>query len=320
MTDSNSKEDSLISVIIPVFNEESGIKEFVAELVEELNTVSSRYEIILIDDGSDDESLAVMSEIASLNKSIVLIAFTRNFGKESALSAGLEACRGGAAISIDSDFQHPINLVSTVINKWLQDHCLVIELVKQKRQADTLFKRLLTKCFYWVLEKDFGDDFDVQSDFKLLDRKVIEIWKGLPESTIFYRGLIRWMGFESTKVTFDPAERRYGVPSWKLRSLIEYGYSILISFSTRPLKLVFGFSLAFAMMASVLFLYTVIQHIFNPGPDGIPTVIVLILMTGSFILLSNGILGLYLANLMTEVKRRPRYIIKSIQRTCGDDS
>lgn len=298
-----------ISCIVPVFNEEANVEKFFTALQATLRSLTNCFEIIVIDDGSKD---ATVEKVMQLPKSyqIKLLAFSRNFGKETALSAGLDHCSGDVAVLMDADFQHPIEVIPEFLAHWVEGYDMVYG-VRKNRDNESRVKRHFAQLFYWIMEKITKINLPSNAgDFRLLDRKVIDALNQFQERTRFMKGLYAWVGFERFAVPFDVHERKAGKSSWRLTKLIELAITGITSFSDIPLR-VWGFvgfivSLI-AMIYAVYFLTYTLMH----GTDlpGFPSIIVAVMFLGGIQLLSIGILGEYIARIFTEVKQRPKYLV-----------
>lgn len=300
-----------ISCIVPVFNEEKNVETFFPALVNELKKITDRYEIIVIDDGSHDETIAKILQHPK-NLSIKALRFSRNFGKETALTAGLEHCSGDVAILLDADFQHPIDIIPQFIAKWSEGYEMVFGM-RENRKNETRIKRNFAKLFYWLMSKMTSIDIPNNAgDFRLLDRKVINALNEFQERTRFMKGLYAWVGFKKTSVPFEVQERAAGKSAWRLTRLVELAITGITSFSDVPLR-VWGFiGFVISSIALVYALYFLAYTlIYGADLPGFPSIIVAVMFLGGIQLLSIGILGEYIARIFTEVKQRPKYIIEN---------
>ena len=298
-----------ISCIVPVHNEEEGIALFVQALEEKIATLTSRYEILLIDDGSRDKS-ALIIENTLLNGHIKFIRFSRNFGKENALTAGLEYCQGEVAVLIDADFQHPFEVIDQFLESWAKGYDMAYG-VRRDRQDESPGKRWFANQFYKLM----GHLSEVRippdaGDFRLLDRKVINALRECKEYSRFMKGLYAWVGFSSVAIPYTVKARQTGKSSWSFFKLFDLALTGIISFSDAPLRV---WSLVGMTISSIAFLYAlwiVFKTLFF-GIDvkGYATLVVAIMFFGGIQLISIGILGEYLARIFREVKKRPPYII-----------
>ena len=304
----NSK-NVYISCIVPVFNEEANVKHFFAKLQEGLRTMTSRFEIIVIDDGSRDATVEQLLLLPP-EYGIKLIAFSRNFGKEIALTAGLEHCSGDVAVIMDADFQHPIETLPEFLKLWGDGYDMAYG-VRKNRDNESHVKRHFAHLFYWLMEKMTKINMPSNAgDFRLVDRKVIDALNQFQERTRFMKGLYAWVGFKKIAVPFDVHERKAGKSSWRLSKLLELAITGLTSFSDIPLRIwgIVGFVISsLALVYAIYFLtYTLMYGADLPG---FPSIIVAVMFLGGVQLLSIGIMGEYIARIFTEVKQRPKYLV-----------
>lgn len=302
-------KEIFISCIVPVYNEQLNIGRFLLELAACLAQISHRYEIIVIDDGSKDATIEVVSKLAK-NSHIKLLGFSRNFGKEIALTAGLDYCKGDVAILIDADFQHPIELIPVFLEKWVSGSDMVYGL-RNNRKNESRVKRSFALLFYWLMSKMSKITIPNHAgDFRLLDRKVINALNHMNERTRFMKGLYAWVGFNTCAVPYDVKERASGQSAWGFSKLTELAITGITSFSDVPLR-VWGFTGFIISLASLIYaIYIVtVTILFGADLPGFPTLVVAIMFFGGVQLLSIGILGEYIARIFTEVKQRPNYIV-----------
>jgi len=304
-----SQMRNFISVIIPVYNEELLIENSIEVINNEIEKINVGYEIILIDDGSKDNTWEIINELIKKVPQIRAYRFSRNFGKESALSAGLDKAKGDAVILMDCDLQHPPMYISQMVERWKMTGSDIVECVKESRGKEGLINKLGAKVFYNTLNKMTGYKMDGASDFKLLDRKVVNAWKQMKEHNVFFRGMSAWLGFTREIIYFEVPERMEGTSKWSLISLLKLAISAIVSFSALPLRLVSMFGIIFLSISIILGFHTLYGKFTNQAVTGFTTVILLILFTGSILMISLGIIGEYVAAIYNEVKNRPRYVI-----------
>lgn len=303
----------LISVVAPCYNEEDALGPFMGAIVPMLDGGDFHYELVFVDDGSKDETRAILERLAGENSRVRAIAFSRNFGKEAALTAGLEHARGDAVIVIDTDLQDPPELISAFVAKWREGYDVVYG-KRDDRATDTAAKRVTAESFYRFFNRISNVPIPENTgDFRLMDRRVVEAIKTLPERSRFMKGLFAWAGFSSAAVPYARPARSAGESKFNFWKLWNFALDGIVSFSTAPLRV---WSYVGAVVAFVSFVYAmiiVIQTIFT-GVDvpGYASMIVLILFFGSVQLISVGVLGEYIARLFIEVKRRPIYVIDEI--------
>jgi polyisoprenyl-phosphate glycosyltransferase len=303
--------EAFVSVVVPAHNESAGIAHAIEVIGGILSTCAARWEIVVVDDGSRDDTFAKLREIARRDVRIKALRFSRNFGKEAAILAGLRHASGDAVITIDADLQHPPSLIPEMIREW-QKGCLVVDAIKRSRETDNLMTRLRARIFNAVLSKLGGIKLDDSSDFKLLDRLVVDtIARDLPERQRFYRGLSDWVGFRHSKILFDVEARATGEGKWTLWKLVELALTATISFTSAPLRIVtflgmFTLAFGFAVAAEALWDWT---H--GLAVSGFTTTIITLLIIGSAIMISLGIIGEYIAKIYDEIKARPAYLVEA---------
>ncbi len=298
-----------ISCIVPVFNEELNISRFLLELTACLESLTDSYEIIVVDDGSKDATIETICKLPK-NSHIKVLGFSRNFGKEIALTAGLDHCSGDVAILIDADFQHPIELIPVFLEKWAGGSDMVYGL-RNSRKNESRAKRSFALLFYWLMSKLSKITIPNHAgDFRLLDRKVIHALNHVNERTRFMKGLYAWVGFNTCAVPYDVKERAGGQSAWGFGKLTELAITGITSFSDVPLRVwgFVGFIISLVSLIYAIYIVTV-TLLFGADLPGFPTLVVAIMFFGGVQLLSIGILGEYIARIFTEVKRRPNYIV-----------
>lgn len=300
---------AFLSIVLPAYNEEENIMNTAAVLSKTLEENGIEYELVFISDGSRDRTFERIREAAAGNPRIRGAEFSRNFGKEAAIFAGLEMAGGNAVIVMDCDLQHPPQVIPEMWKLW-QEGAEVVEGIKQSRGKESLAHRLSAGMFYKIMSMLIKMDMNASSDFKLLDRKVVDVLLSLPERNTFFRALSFWVGFRTETVTYEVQERRYGKSKWSFFSLMKYAVTNATSFSTLPLQLVTVMGLVAILFSVVLFIQTLIRFLSGTAVEGFTTVILLILMIGGFLMLGLGIVGHYLARIYEEVKGRPKYIIR----------
>ncbi|WHY76789.1 glycosyltransferase family 2 protein [Neobacillus sp. WH10] len=306
------KFDPNITLVIPVYNEGSHIIHSLKVIENEIRNVTQKYEIIIVDDGSTDNTWMEISNHLNSLPNLFIIRLSRNFGKESALVAGLEHAAGEAVIIMDADLQHPPSLIPKMINIWKEDEVGIVECVKRERGKEKLRYRLGANFFYWILKRFTGYNLKGASDYKLLDKKVLEAWKKMPEKDTFFRGMTAWLGFKKIKCEFDVSPRIDGEPKWGFTKLIKLALNAVVSFSSLPLRFVSIVGLLFFIAAIFLGIQTLYQKINGNALTGFTTVILLQLIIGSVFMISLGVFGEYLSAIYKEVKGRPRYLIENV--------
>jgi polyisoprenyl-phosphate glycosyltransferase len=302
-------EQCLLSIIIPCYNEEAILRESISTLEKNLFVITSDYEIILIDDGSRDETFAMIKELARQNSKMAGIRLTRNFGKEAAMHAGLDSSKGRAVVIMDADLQHPPELLGTMFKHWKDDGYDVVEAVKSYKNKNNLFSKISSWLFNTLMSKFTGLNMQGASDYKLMDRKVVEQLLALPEKNRFFRGLVSWTGYRTKQVMFDVQERIGGETKWSFLSLLKLSASAATAFSSIPLQLVTGLGVVTLLFSFALGIQTLYNKLSGHAVSGFATVIILNLLLSSIMMISLGIIGIYVANIYLESKNRPFYII-----------
>lgn len=297
-----------LTVIIPSFNEEDNIKNTAKTIGDTLSEAGIDYDLLFISDGSTDNTFLYVEELSKEDKRINGIQFSRNFGKEAAIFAGLEYAVGDCVAVIDCDLQHPPKTLVEMYSKW-EEGFEVIEGIKSSRGKEGIFHKMFVGLFYGIMSDLMKMDMNSTSDFKLLDRKVVNALLELPERNTFFRALTFWAGFKSTSVKFDVAERNAGKSKWSFSGLVKYAVSNTTSFTTAPLKIVLILGILMLIFSAVLGIETLVNYFLGIAADGFTTVILLILIVGGCIMISLGIIGHYIARIYEEVKGRPRYIV-----------
>jgi glycosyltransferase involved in cell wall biosynthesis len=298
-----------LSVVIPCLNEGSHLATSLATLAGVLDGLGLEYELVLVDDGSSDDTWAVMQRAAAARAGVRAFRLSRRFGKELALAAGLEHARGAAVIVMDADLQHPPSLIPEMVRAWREEHYEVVEAVKTKRAAEPLLARLGARAFYPLFRRLSGFDLEGASDFKLIDRRVLEAWARMGERNVFFRGMSAWLGFKRKALPFEVAPRAGGSSGWSPVRLVRLGLTGVTAFSSAPIHVITAMGCLFLVFAVLLGLHTLYNKLYGGAETGFTTVIVLVLMVGSMILIGLGVIGLYVARIYEEVKGRPRYVV-----------
>ncbi|NEP52824.1 MAG: glycosyltransferase family 2 protein [Moorea sp. SIO3C2] len=300
-----------ISIVIPVYEEEKNLKVLIPELSEQFRKINikTEYEIIIIDDGSSDKTWSILQILSKDYSEIKARKLSRNFGKEAALSAGLDIARGEAVIVMDGDMQHPPYLIPELIRVWHETGCDIVEAVKVDRGKESVWNKISAKLFYWIMNKLSGYDLRGASDYKLLDQKVIQAWRKMGESNLFFRGMTVWLGFQKIQIPFKVSHRVRGQSKFSILKLFNLSISGLTAFSSFPLHIVTILGIVFLIFSVILGFQTLYLKIIGEAVTGFTTVILLLLVIGSFLMISLGIMGTYVAKIYEEVKSRPRYIV-----------
>jgi glycosyltransferase involved in cell wall biosynthesis len=299
----------LISVVLPAHNEEAGISGAIDVIGRTLDECGVSWEIVVVDDGSRDQTFAAISSRAAKDSRIRGIHFSRNFGKEAALLAGINAARGDAVITMDADLQHPPSVIPRMLEAW-RAGAKVVHGVKRQREHDSAVMRIRAWVFNKTLTWLGGINVQNSSDFKLMDRVVVDvIARQLPEKRRFFRGLADWVGYRNVEIPFDVAERSDGEGKWSLLGLVELALTALVSFTSAPLRIVTIMGLLTLALGLGITVDTLWAWLHGRAVSGFATTILTLLIIGSFIMISLGIIGEYIAKIYEEVKARPMYLI-----------
>jgi len=301
-----------VSVVAPVFNEVENIPAFYERTTATLQGCVDSYEIVFVDDGSNDGSLAELQRLANGDQHVRVVSFSRNFGHQTAVTAGMKYSTGAAVVVIDSDLQDPPELIGDLLARWREGYEVVYAVRRNrqeqwpKRTAYQLFYRLLRQLSYVNIPLDSGD-------FAIMDRRVVDLLNDMPERNRFVRGIRAWVGFRQTGMEYDRQARRAGASKYSFPKLVRLAYDGVVSYSFAPLRLVtqFGFLISFGAFASSLFIL-VRKLLFDIPLLGWTSTIVVILFLGGAQLVSLGILGEYVARIFDEVKGRPLYVVKGL--------
>lgn len=297
-----------LSVVLPAYNEEAMLSKTANTLKAILTEAKISYELIFVDDGSKDHTWEEIEKAFKLDPNVRGIHFSRNFGKEAAVFAGLANASGDCVAVMDCDLQHPPKTLVEMFHLWKQGY-EVVEGVKHSRGKESALHKASAGMFYKLMSKATKIDMSRASDFKLMDRKAVVTLLEMPEKNAFFRALSSWIGYESITVEFDVQEREAGESKWSTKSLIKYAISNIVGFSSAPMQFVTGAGAVGFVGAMILAIQTLIRYFNGQAVEGFTTVILLILIIGSILMVSLGIIGYYVARIFEEVKGRPRYII-----------
>ncbi|MFD1252832.1 MULTISPECIES: glycosyltransferase family 2 protein [Devosia] len=306
-------EDIEFSIVVPCYNEADGIAAFWARLQDVMATTGSRWEAIFVNDGSGDETLTRLNALSTEAAHIRIVDFSRNFGKEAAITAGLDNVRGKACIVIDADLQHPPETILLMIKLW-RDGAEVVLGKRKTRDTDSALRKWFSSRFYDLAARLFEVPIpkDV-GDFRLMDRKVVEALKQVRENQRFMKGLFAWVGFRTQVVEFEVAEREFGTSSFNLWRLMNFAVDGITSFTTAPLRLWFYVGSTISLCALLYGLYIVVTAIaFGNSVAGYPSLAALLSFIGGVQLIGIGVLGEYIGRIYKEAKYRPIYIVRDI--------
>jgi dolichol-phosphate mannosyltransferase len=300
-----------ISLIIPVYNEDNNIKRLYDEICIAIKELRCIFELIFIDDGSEDNSLKILSELAEQDSRIKVISFTKNFGHQNALLAGYRNCSGDAAITMDSDMQHPPSLIPDFIEKW-QEGYFIVNALRTETEGAGFFKKFISKSFYKVLS--YLSDVQLpkgSSDFRLIDRKIVDIIKCIEDNNLFFRGIINWTGFKSFSIYYIANHRYSGKTKYTINKMFEFSLNGITSFSTVPLRLTLYFGIIITFLSFVYIFYALYENIIKGITiEGWTSVLISILFIGGIQLVFLGIIGEYVGRIFSILKKRPLFLIK----------
>lgn len=305
----------LLSVIVPAYNEAPMIAKTARTIASILEQAKIPYEVIFVNDGSKDDTWEKIKAVEKEREHIRGIHFSRNFGKESAMFAGLFYAKGDCCVLIDCDLQHPPEKIVEMYHLWEEGY-EIVEAVKASRGQESLFHAMGAKGFYTLISIATGIDMQRASDFKLLDRKAVTTLLNMKEKNVFFRALSSWIGFRTIQIEFEVQERTEGESKWSPWALVKYAISNISSFSSAPMQIVTVMGVLMLLLSVVLGVNALYQKFTGVALGGFTTVILLQLFTGSMIMISLGVIGYYISKIYEEVKGRPRYIVSEV---CGAD-
>lgn len=298
-----------VSVLVPAFNEAEGIAVFLKQLETMLDQCACDYEVWVVDDGSRDATWECLRQVQAASPRIKGLRFTRNFGKEAAILAGLRQAKGHAVIVMDADGQHPVSLLPDMLGTWRAGKAEIVAAQKIDRSSDSLLARLNAKAFNGLMRVLTGLDLTGASDFRLLDRRVVDTLLAFPERIRFFRGMTVWTGFRTVHLGFDVAPRIAGATHWSTQQLINLAVTAITAFSAKPLTLVFRLGLLGMVAAALLFIQALYSWLVGVAVSGWTSLTVVVLFFGSANLLAIGVLGAYLAQIFNEIKGRPEFLV-----------
>ena len=303
-----------LSVIIPCFNEELVIKETYNRLKHVLDEIKQEYELIFINDGSKDKTYDILLQLSTEDKNVKILNFSRNFGHQCAVTAGINYCTGDAAVIIDSDLQDPPEVILEMLKIMETQKANVVYGVRKKRKGESWFKLVTAKYFYRLLNSLSDVRFPVDTgDFRLIDINIIDTFNRMEEKNKYIRGLISWMGYKQVPCYYEREERFAGETKYPLRKMLKFAMIGVFYFSKKPLQIA-TFSGFFSVLIGLIYaIIALVTKLLNPSVlvTGWTTIIILIIFFGGVQLLTIGVLGQYMGNLFDEAKDRPEYIIKN---------
>lgn len=308
-----------MSIVLPAYNEEQMIEKTAGTIAQLMRKENISYELVFVNDGSKDRTWDRILEASKNDSNVKGVCFSRNFGKEGAVFAGLANASGDCVAVMDCDLQHPPETLVTMYRLWEQGY-QVVEGVKASRGKEGIFHKFFAKTFYKIISNATGVDMSRASDFKLLDRTAVDEFLKLPERNVFFRALSSWVGFKTTYVEFHVQEREAGESKWSMKALFKYAINNITSFSAVPMQVVTFCGVIFFLFAIVLAVQSLYLYFSGRAVAGFTTVILLLLIIGSILMFSLGVIGYYLSKIYEEVKMRPRYIISEITETSKKDN
>lgn len=301
----------MISIIIPSYNEEQLIQNTSEVVSDIMNQNNILFEILFVDDGSKDGTWKQILTLSKNNSNIHGIHFSRNFGKEAAIYAGMQYAKGDCCVVMDCDLQHPPIKIVEMYRLWEQGY-EVVEAVKEDRGEESGIHRFMANLFYKIISKLTDIDMMNASDFKLLDRKVMLVLLNMKERNSFFRALSSWVGFKTIQVPFKVAEREAGESKWSTKALVKYAILNITSFSSAPMQIVTICGFIMLIISFVFGINSIVQYVTGKALGGFTTVILLQLFSSSIIMICLGIIGFYIAQIYEEIKGRPKFIVSEM--------
>jgi glycosyltransferase involved in cell wall biosynthesis len=299
-----------MSIVVPAYNEALGLPKVASTISDNVKDFVGDWEIIIVDDGSSDETYKTIGAMSAEDPRVKGLRLSRNFGKEAAILCGLKAAAGNVIVTIDSDLQHPPSLIPKMLEKWAMG-AMVVHAVKRNRQHDSLAAKIRAALFNRVLSRLADIDLNNSTDFKLLDRLIVNsLVRELPERRRFYRGLAGWIGYPAASVEFDVESREQGEGRWSGLRLVDLAVSAIVSFTSAPLRIVTILGFLTLLLGVVVGTDAIVSWMRGRAVSGFASIIITLLIVGSFIMISLGILGEYVAKIYDEIKRRPVYFVQ----------
>jgi glycosyltransferase involved in cell wall biosynthesis len=296
-----------ITIVIPVYNETKNIQKIIDEISKA--NIQYEYEILFINDGSVDETETILNILSKENKHISHISFVKNFGHQMALKAGFDFAKGDAVICMDGDLQHPPSLIHAMIEKWNEGYEMVIT-KREDHDNIRFFKKITSKLFYRIINSISSTPISYgEADFRLMDKKVVAVFKEINEPDLFWRGLARWVGFKTTTLSFKAEERFAGNSKYTFNKMVKLALNGILSFSTKPLYFSIFVGFACSIVSIIVLLYALISYIFETVVPGWTSTLIIMSFFSGIQLILIGIVGLYVGKLFIQTKNRPLYII-----------
>jgi glycosyltransferase involved in cell wall biosynthesis len=313
ITPRNQKNPKLLTIIVPAFNENETIEAFYTRLSMAMNAIKQNYEIVFINDGSQDGTLSIMKRLQDKHGTITIVDLSRNFGKEIATTAGIDNAKGDATVIIDADLQDPPELIEKLIEKWSEGYDVVYA-QREQREGETWLKKKSAELFYLLMQKLGPIKLPINTgDFRMMSEEATEAVKQLREHNRFMKGIFAWIGFPSVGVTYNRDPRYAGETKWNYIKLWSLAVDGITSFSIAPLKLATYLGLTIAAASFFYSIYIIFNTlVFGEAVRGFPTLAILILFLGSIQLIFLGVIGEYLGRIFTETKNRPLYFTKQV--------
>ena len=300
-----------LSVVLPAYNEELMVGKTCRVLAQVLTEAQIPYELVVVNDGSRDRTWEEIQKAGERDANVTGVLFSRNFVKEASIFAGLAQAGGDVVAVMDCDLQHPPQTLIEMYRLW-QDGYEVIEGVKSDRGKEGFLHKECAGFFYDIMSKATKVNMKDASDFKMLDRKAVDSILSMPERNMFFRATSTWVGYKTTSVEFEVQEREAGVSKWSPWTLVKYAFTNIVAFTTFPLQFVTITGVVCFICSLVLMIYSLIQYFAGSAVEGYTTLLMVLLLVGSAMMISLGIIGYYIAKIYEEVKRRPRYIISKV--------
>lgn len=300
-----------ISAIIPSYNEQENVGLMYERMSKVLSKISDDYEIIYVNDCSRDETLLRIKALADKDKHVKYVSFSRNFGHQIAVSAGLDVCRGDAVVIIDGDLQDPPELIEQMYEKYNEGY-KVVYARRTSRDGETWFKKFTAKMFYRILASMTSIDIPVDvGDFRLIDKVIVKHLRNMPEKSKYIRGQISWIGYKQTFVDYHRDARIYGTTNYPLKKMLRFALDGITAFSDKPLKIASGLGIFSAIVSLLALVYALVSHFcFNNTITGWTSLILSVLFIGGVQLITIGIIGEYIARINNDVRNRPLYIVE----------
>ncbi|ODA40784.1 glycosyltransferase family 2 protein [Desulfosporosinus sp. BG] len=305
------REKYLLSIVIPMYCEEEVAEECYQRITKVMKDNGYCYELLFINDGSKDNTINILRALATRDEKVKVVNFSRNFGHQTAVTCGIDLALGDAIVLIDADLQDPPEQIKNMVDLWHQGYDVVYG-KRKKRNGETIFKRFTAKCFYRVLAYMSDVDIPINTgDFRLIDKRVATAFSAMPERNRFVRGMIAWLGYNQTHIEYERDERFAGKTKYPLKKMLKFAGDGIISFSSKPLKLMSTIGFLTIILAFIILIYSIVQKISGGSTSsGWASLMVAITFFSGVQLFSIGILGEYIARIYDESKNRPLYIIK----------